>query len=151
MSRDFVDWLGFSYMKNKFVVAALMGFMCCSLASRSQTVVNDTITYNTVKYYPGRHIQMFFGSGKGGEFVYAFVAGKSRVVKDFKKSDLYPLSSHFARSKVVIDKVYYLNGICYARGALLDRSTGEGFDEHYIFIDVKGVVDHREVWEDNLR
>lgn len=137
-------------MKNKLLIAIVIGSSCCTLQSRSQSIVNDTITYNTVKYYPGRLVQMFFGSGKGGEFVYAFVGGRSRIIKDFKKSDLYPLSSHFAKAKIKIDKVYYLNGICYARGALLDKSTGEGFDDHYVYIDVKGVIDHREVWEDGV-
>ncbi len=138
-------------MKDKFPVAAIIVFCCCSFQSKSQTIANDTINYNGAKYYPGRLIQMFFGSGKNGEFAYAFVGGRSRIIKDPKKTDLYPLSAHFAKSKIKIDKVYYLNGICYARGALLDRSTGEGFDDHYIYIDVKGVIDHREVWEDHLR
>jgi hypothetical protein len=138
-------------MKNKYLLLLLVALSCCYQKLQAQTIANDTINYNGIKYYPGRLVQMFFGSGKNGEFSYAFVGGRSRIIKDPKKTDLYPLSAHFAKSKIKIDKVYFLNGICYARGALLDRPTGEGFDDHYIYIDVKGAVDSREVWEDSLR
>ncbi len=131
------------------LVAAIM--LCSITLSKSQTIENDTITYKNLKYFPGRVIQIFFGSGQNGEFVYAFVGGRSRIIKDFRKSDLYPLSEHFANTKIMVDKVYTIGNTFFARGALIDRSTGKGFDDHYVYIDVKGAVDNREIWEDSLR
>jgi hypothetical protein len=135
-------------MKNSLLIAVIL--ICCLTESRSQTIVKDTIYYNNLKYFPGRQVQIFFGSGENGEFVYAFIGGRSRIIKDFRKSDLYPLSEHFAKVKILIDRVYSIGDKYYARGALMDH-TGKGFDDHYVYIEVKGAVDNREVWEDSLK
>ncbi len=135
-------------MKYLLLSVALVG---CSLVSKSQTIENDTIYYHKIKYYAGREVQIFFGSGKNGEFLYAFVGGKSRIIKDFRRTDLYPLSDHFAKAKIKLDKVYTIGNIFYARGALINWTTGDGFNDHFVYIDVKGAVDNREVWEDSIK
>jgi hypothetical protein len=133
-----------------FSVTLIMSFV---LDCQSQTIENDTIFYQSLKYFPGRTVQIFFGSGKSGEFVHAFVGGRSRIIKDIKKGDLYPLSEHYAKAKIVVNKVFVRENKFYVRGELINYSYDEGElrDEHYIFIEIKGAVDDQEIWEDNLK
>src|SRR5258706_5091470 len=114
----------------------------CSVAFAQNPVLsNDTITYKNSTFFAGKDIQILFGSGENKNFAFAFLIGKSRVVKNFTKDDLYPLSSHFSKGKIKIDKVYELKGKFFARGASIHES--ENNSQHTeLIIDIKGAIDN---------
>ncbi len=133
-------------LANLIIVPVCM--LSCSLALAQKPVLsNDTVTYKNSTFFAGKDVQILFGSDENRNFTFAFLVGKSRVVKNFTKDDLYPLSSHFSKGKIKIDKVYELKGKFFAKGASI--SELENNSPHTeIVIDIKGAIDSSEIWED---
>ena len=134
-------------MRPAFLFVACI-FTCSLAIAQIPSLDSDTVYYKNSKFFSGSQIQILFGSGQDSNFVYAFLVGESRAIKNFRKNDLYPLSPTYAKGKVKVIRVFSIHGKYYAKGVPIDRVGDKLIEDSSIVIDIKGAIDSQEIWED---
>lgn len=122
----------------KKVMFSIAAILILSIAhAQRASINNDTITYLQKSYHVGDTLQLGYGSGNNK--IFSFIQMGSAL------SGTNPLTSNWAKSDVVIDKVYKSRGKCYTRGKIINSGTLNLIGGNKVFIDIEGAVDNKEL------
>jgi hypothetical protein len=104
------------------------------ICARAQhpTLVNDTITYNNTRITVGDTLHLGYGSSSNKDFVFVFYGSGM--------SGVNPAQAVYAKSDLLVDKVYKTQGIIYARCKIINPQSG-----FKMFINIEGAIDNNEL------
>ena len=117
-------------MYRLMLVFALIGSMTANGQKRA-TVVEDTAFYMGSRYAVGDTVALMYGSNPNKSFAFISIGGAMTGVTD--------LESGWAKSDIVINKVYQNGKTVYLRGKL--KGTGP----NKVFINLEGAIDNKEL------
>lgn len=100
------------------------------------TLVNDTLTYIGKHYVVGDTINVSYGSGNNGQFVFVYMGSGL--------GGITPLQANFSKSAVKVDKIYKSGGRLLIRGKVLDSNVNM-LGGNKVFIEIEGAIDKKEV------
>jgi len=121
-------------MKNRYFLIALILIPAFSFGQSK--VENDTLYYLSYKFAKGDTIQLSYGSNPKKDFAFVFMgSGMSGVT---------PLETKWAKSFVVADKVYSVQGKSWIRGKVTNSSVNL-IGSNKVFIDIEGAIDFKEL------
>lgn len=114
----------------------IFGFLCLSMSVFGQRaqLLNDTVYYQSAKFYVNQVINLSYGSNQDKSFAFVrFGSGMSGVT---------PAHSSLSKSEVLIDKVYKTGSKYYFRGKIINGSPTFGMK---LFVDIEGAIDNKEL------
>jgi hypothetical protein len=123
---------------------ALLIFLAEESYAQSRAVFkSDTARYAGRVFYSGGSVDLWYGSSNDKSFAFVFMGSGW--------TGLYPLRATYGKHRVLLDKVYEMQGKVYARGVLVDAPEVRAMGGNKIFIDIEGAVDNKELAEPEKR
>jgi hypothetical protein len=120
----------------KHLIIALLLLSAFSSKAQKAVLKNDTLTYNNKSFTVGDTVNISYGSGTDGKFVFAYMGSGLGGVT--------PMESNFSKSEVKIDKIYKSGGRLLIRGKVLN-STVNILGGNKVFIEPEGAIDKKEI------
>jgi hypothetical protein len=117
----------------KFIILLLLP---CAAFSQKAKIINDTLNYKERRIAVGDTLNIGYGSGESGKFV--FITMGSGI------GGSAALESQFAKSQVKIDKIYKNSSGIWVRGKVLESNVNR-LGGNKVFIEPEGAIDKREI------
>jgi hypothetical protein len=118
-------------------VAVLIG-----LASECQAQARPEFKYDTARYagqafYVGATVDLWYGSANDKTFAFVFMGSGMQGWE--------PLQATFSKHRVMVDKVYKMQGKVFARGILVDAPDIRALGGNKVLLDIEGAIDNKEL------
>jgi hypothetical protein len=120
----------------KLLFVLLFSFCVSSVFAQRAVYKNDTLSYKERRFVVGDTVNVSYGSGADGKFVFIYMGSGIGGVT--------PMESNFSKSQVRIDKIYKSGGRLLVRGKVLESSVNI-FGGNKVFIEPEGAIDKKEV------
>jgi len=98
---------------------------------------NDTLTYKDLKFITGDTVNVAYGSGENGKFVFIF-SGSAMTGTE-------PLSANNSKLTTRIEKIYKSSGRLLIRCKVLEGMVKNPLGGNKIFIEPEGAIDKKEI------
>ena len=105
-----------------------------AMAQDTPILKNDTIHYQSAKFYPNKVVKLAYGSKADKTFAFIYYGNIA--------AGQMPAMAQLSKQEVLIDKVYKMAGKHYARGKVINGIAQFGMK---IFIDIEGAIDNKEL------
>jgi hypothetical protein len=118
------------------IVALLFSFNPFLIWAQRATFSNDTLKYKDRHFTVGDTVNVAYGSGQDGRFV--FLSMGSGI------GGTSALESQFSKSQLKIDKIYKNSSGIFVRSKVLNSNVGV-LGGNKVFIQIEGALDKKEI------